>query len=148
MGGTLTGSGGNVPKFAVSVLKDPLGTDLQHVQIIKGWVDVEGNRHEHIYDVAGNKDNGASVNLDSCEPIGIGVSNICQVWQDPDFDISEEAFYYARVIENPSCRWNQYQCINSGGVAGCDLTDQLGQPVAKTIQERSWSSPIWFSPAS
>ena len=148
MGGTLTGSGGNVPKFAVSVLKDPLGTDLQHVQIIKGWVDVEGNRHEHIYDVAGNKDNGASVNLDSCEPIGAGVSNICQVWQDPDFDISEEAFYYARVIENPSCRWNQYQCINSGGLADCDLTDQLGQPVAKTIKERSWSSPIWYSPDS
>ncbi len=135
----------DAPKFVVSVLKDTMGADLQYVQIIKGWVDSEGNRHEAIYDVAGNKNNGASVDLDTCEPVGVGASNLCNVWQDPDFSNEEEAFYYARVIENPTCRWNQHQCLNSGGKAGCDLEDQLGQPVAKTVKERSWSSPIWYS---
>lgn len=136
---------GSAPSFVVSVLKDPMGADLQYVQIIKGWVDSDGTRHEAVYDVAGNKLNGASVNLETCEPVGVGASNLCQVWQDPDFNKDEEAFYYARVLENPTCRWNQHQCLNSGGQAGCDLVDQLGQPVPKTVKERSWSSPIWYS---
>lgn len=148
MGGDLTNATGTgtTPKFLVSALKDPLGADLQQVQIIKGWLDANGDKHEEIYTVGGNANSGASVNLDTCETIGTGATNICEVWQDPNFDAQQEAFYYARVIENPTCRWNQHQCINSNGAAGCDLTDQLGQPVAKTTKERSWSSPIWFNP--
>ena len=148
MGGTLTSQNltDTAPKFIVSALKDTEGADLQYVQIIKGWVDENGKTHEKVYDIAGNKNNGAQVNLDTCATIGTGLTNICQVWQDPDFNPNEEAFYYTRVIENPTCRWNQHQCIRSNGAVGCDLKDVLGQPIAKTIKERSWSSPIWFNP--
>jgi hypothetical protein len=143
------------PVFVVSAAQDPgtpqfPGTALQRIQIIKGWVDADGSSREKVYEIAGQPDNGASVNLDTCEPQGEGFQSLCQVWQDPDFDSTSNAFYYTRVLENPSCRWQQHICAAnqvdcsrpeavSEGLRGCCDTS-----VPKTIQERAWSSPIWW----
>ncbi len=124
MGSDLPARTSSAPKFAVAALKDPgyesantahplhePSTQLQRVQIVKGWYDNAGNLEEQVYDVAGS-DNGASVNLDTCERQGTGQDSMCTVWEDPAFDPSQNAFYYARVVENPSCRWSWQQCID------------------------------------
>jgi Protein of unknown function (DUF3604) len=143
------------PNFLVSAMMDAgtasmPGTDLQRIQIIKGWTDAAGQKHEIVHDVAGDPNSPAGVNLNSCATTGTGHSNLCTVWQDPDFDSSENAYYYARVLENPSCRWTHRQCLaaavdcNAGpapaGYESCCDTD-----IPKTIQERSWTSPVWYS---
>jgi len=167
-------------KFFISAQKDPgipgnPGTDLQRIQIIKGWVDDDGQSHEQVIDVAGDENNGADVDPINCQRRGRGDSQLCAVWQDPDFDPDAPAFYYARVIENPTCRWSTRQCQNAGVnpfAADCadqaekanqDATDRLGasgdvygkcclvpdrQPFySPVIQERAWSSPIWYRQA-
>lgn len=100
------------PRFAISAQKDPggLSTPLQRAQIIKGWIDKDGLTHELVYDVAGNPDNGATVDTDTCASSGPGEDVLCTVWTDPDFDPTENAFYYARVVENPVCRWHKRLC--------------------------------------
>ncbi|MFN2424879.1 MAG: DUF3604 domain-containing protein [Candidatus Binatia bacterium] len=100
------------PRFAIQALKDPggLSTPLQRAQIIKGWIDDKGFTHETVYEVAGNPDNGAGVNLDTCAETGTGFDSLCAVWEDPDFDPTENAFYYVRVVENPVCRWHKRLC--------------------------------------
>ena len=116
-------------------------------------MDQAGQRHEKVLDVAGSADNGASVDLASCEPRGEGFANLCTVWSDEDFDPDEQAWYYSRVVENPSCRWSQRIC-NAKGV-DCDNPDTIGEGLEAccsadhrpTIQERAWSSPIWYRPA-
>jgi hypothetical protein len=145
------------PTFVVSALQDAgsaskPGTPLQRVQIVKGWLDAKGVLHERVVDVAGG-DDGASVDLATCTPRGEGHKQLCSVWRDPSFDAKQRAFYYARVLENPSCRWSQYVCVANhvdcsdpkrvpASLAAC-CTGEL-QP---TIQERAWTSPIWYSPA-
>jgi len=158
MGGELRPqpSGEPAPTFVVSALRDPGSADaaaglLQRIQVIKGWVDGEGETHRAIVDVVGGS-NGASVDTRTCEARGPGARSLCAVWSDPDFDPSERAFYYARVLENPRCRWSQYQCLDEG--VDCAepkpgdrmheiCCSELHRPV---IQERAWTSPIWYSP--
>jgi len=143
------------PRFAVWATRDAgtgtdAGSDLQRVQIIKGWVDGDEVR-ERVIDVAGG-DNGAGVDPKTCEPYGEGVTSLCAVWADPQFDPDVPAFYYARLLENPTCRWSQYVC-NQHGV-DCDKPDEVPEALAAccaedyrpVIQERAWSSPIWFEP--
>ena len=139
------------------------GTDLQAVQIIKGWVDETGATHERVFDVAGNLGNGASVNPESCEPVGAGHRTLCAVFDDPDFDPDAPAFYYARVLENPTCRWSTYDCLASGvspfdpncaetaaggPFANCCRNESNHPSISPTIRERAWTSPIWFVPPS
>jgi hypothetical protein len=145
----------SAPTFVVSALQDPgterrPGTALQRIQIVKGWTK-GGETHEKVYDVAGGP-NEASVDLDSCTPTGAGARSLCEVWRDPDFDASESAFYYARVLENPTCRWQQHLCVEAK--VDCSDPETIGRgyerccdaSVPRTIQERAWTSPIWYQP--
>ena len=139
--------GSEAPRLFVTALADPgtdayPGTPLQRIQIVKGWVGDDGLFHEAIYDVAGAADNGAEVSRDTCERSGGGAASLCATWTDPDFDPSRSAVYYARVVENPSCRWNALQCAalpEDERPAACMAPDLPWQ-----IQERAWTSPIWY----
>ncbi|HIF97780.1 MAG TPA: DUF3604 domain-containing protein [Myxococcales bacterium] len=157
MGGDLSkpSEGSGAPHFIVSALQDPgtpqvAGTPLQRVQVVKGWVK-DGEAHEKVYDVAGGE-NGASVDTATCERSGAGARSLCAVWVDPEFDSGESAFYYARVLENPTCRWSQKICVDAkvscddpstitAGLEGC-----CSQAHVRTVQERAWTSPIWYTP--
>lgn len=163
MGSTLpaTTPGDTTPQFLVYAAKDagPLGgnpgNDLQRIQIIKGWTDITGATHEKIFEVAGDPDNGADVDLNSCATTGTGFADLCALWQDPEFDSDQDAFYYARVVENPSCRWTQRQCLAAPVTIDCGDPGSVPEEFAAccdaaiptTVQERSWTSPIWFDPA-
>jgi len=157
MGADLPPRAAERPAFAVSALRDPgtpqsPGVALQRVQIVKGWLE-NGVSRERVYEVAGNPDNGASVDLKTCAPEGPGSDSLCSVWQDPDFDASQRAFYYARVVENPSCRWSTFACnakrvdCSDPGSVPKELAVCCEPGRRKTVQERSWTSPIWYSPA-
>lgn len=145
----------SAPHFIVSAIRDPGSVSisslpLQRIQIVKGWLE-NGEHREQVFEVAGG-DNGASVDLATCEPRGSGASSLCGVWTDPDFDATSPAFYYARVFENPSCRWSQYTC----NAAGVDCSEPASVPEGlaacceeshkASIQERAWTSPIWYAP--
>ncbi|MFB0979170.1 MAG: DUF3604 domain-containing protein [Myxococcota bacterium] len=142
---------GAAPAFLTFALADPgtaaaPGNPLQRVQIIKGWADDEGATQQAIYDVSGDANNGASVDLNTCETQGSGFQQLCSVWTDPDFDPSRRAVYYMRAVENPSCRYNAWQCIGLKGTARPADCDDPGRK--RVIQERAWSSPIWYTPES
>jgi len=156
MGGELGPvSGRRSPRFAVVALQDPgepgvPGTPLQQVQIVKGWVDASGETHEKVFEVAGNARNGARVDPHTCATSGPGADTLCAVWRDPGFDRRQRAFYYARVLENPVCRWSMRLC-NAQGVdcaAGAPpgLEECCDPRIPASIQERAWSSPIWYRP--
>ncbi|MGH7893351.1 MAG: DUF3604 domain-containing protein [Candidatus Binatia bacterium] len=164
MGGELGPlSGGKSPRFAVWALKDPQGSDLQRVQIVKGWVDAAGATHEQVVDVAGNPANGAAVDPATCAPTGAGAAELCAVWTDPAFDPAARAFYYARVVENPTCRWSTRVCKAAGvdpfasdcaaqaagappAFADCCLSRANDAFLDPTVQERAWTSPVWYRP--
>jgi hypothetical protein len=144
------------PRFVVSALQDPglrdaPGTALERVQIVKGWIDAQGQRREKVFDVAGEA-NRASVDLATCERRGRGDQKLCAVWTDPEFDAGQRAFYYARVLENPSCRWSQLACVQAR--VDCSKPDSVGPGFqgccapdhGPVIQERAWTSPIWYRP--
>ena len=138
------------PVFVVSALRDP-GTPehpgglLQRVQIVKGWADDDGNFHQRIADVAGSAENGADVDPATCKPHGPGRDALCGVWRDPEFDPKQRAVYYARVVENPSCSQTGWSCA----LAPDDRTPPWCTDGYKdTVQERAWTSPIWYSPAT
>jgi len=177
MGGEITAtSSGDAPRFLVSAQKDAgsltsTGTDLQRVQVVKGWVDEQGQTREKVIDIAGDADNGATVDPHNCNRVGSGMQQSCTVWQDPQFNAAEDAFYYVRVLENPSCRWSTLQCQSAGvnpfsqdcaaqAVAATEIAQENGASgdvfgkccidpeeqafYSPTIQERAWSSPIWY----
>ena len=95
-------------------------------------------------DVAGDAESTASVDLATCEPRGRGADALCSVWTDPDFDPARAAVYYGRIVENPSCRWTTWQCLQWPAAERPALCDDPRVP--RTIQERAWTSPIWYTP--
>ncbi len=133
MGGELTDAPEGVsPKVLVSARQDAQSAPLQRIQIVKGWL--EGDDYQvQVYDVAGDGDNGASVDLETCETTGTGFADLCTVWEDPDFDPTERAFYYARIVENPTCRWSTFQCSEQSVDCGdwdadaCETLEATGQ---------------------
>ena len=151
MGGDLVGKAGAKPDFLVMAMRDANSAPLQRLQIVKGWTDAGGKAFEKIFDVAcsnGGKvdprtqrcpDNGASVDVKTCVySQDKGAAELAVGWSDPEFDPTKNAFYYTRVIENPTCRWSTWDAIR----AGVEPSPHL----QKTIQERAYSSPIWFVP--
>jgi len=148
MGGTLPARGGAAaPRLAVWAEHDPgsatrPGVTLQRVQIVKGWLDGAGAAHAKVYDVAGDPTRG-KVAAD-CKPEGEGFKSLCTVWQDPDFDPARRAFYYARVLEVPTCRWSTWECL---AIDEAQRPEGCSDPnVERTIQERAWTSAIWYEP--
>ncbi len=150
MGGTLAPrpASSSAPSFVVAAMRDPgtaahPGNPLQRLQMIKGWI-ADGEAHQKVYDIAGDADNGADVDLATCTPRGPGADSLCEQWSDPDFDPTLHAFYYVRALENPSCRWNTFVC---NSLATDQRPPACDDPtVPKTIQERAWTSPIWYRP--
>jgi hypothetical protein len=151
MGGNLAKAPkGASPSFLVAALKDPAGANLDRVQIVKGWLDAKGALHEQVYDVAwsGARKPGADGKLPAVGSTvdvanatytnAIGAAELVQVWQDPDFDAAERAFYYVRVLEIPTPRWTAYDAKRFG------VTPLPG--TAMTLQERAYTSPIWYTP--
>ena len=153
MGGDLTdASSGKSPSFLVAALKDPIGANLDRVQIVKGWRTVGGELEERVYDVAVS--DGRTIGRDGrCKtPVGntvdvenatwtntIGDTELITVWKDPDFDPRESAFYYVRVLEIPTPRWTAYDAKYYG-------LDDLPDEIEMVHQERAYTSPIWYTP--
>jgi len=157
MGGDLPAAPGAsaAPAFVVSALRDPgtrerSGTQLQRLQIVKGWAR-GGQTFERVYDIAGDADGTATVEAGTCRSQGDGFDRLCAVWRDPDFDPRASAFYYVRVLENPVCRWSAVACASAG--VDCSLPGTIPAGFApccdtrfpRTIQERAWTSPIWYT---
>ena len=152
MGGDLTQSpGASVPSFLIRAVKDPDGANLDRVQVIKGWRDADGELHEKVYNVAlsdGREEDaegqmmpvGNTVDVkEATYTNSIGNAELAVVWTDPDFKKDELAFYYLRVLEIPTPRWTAYDAKFYG------LTD-FRDDVPLMIQERVYTSPIWYTP--
>ena len=153
MGGDLSKApAGKAPSFLVAAMKDPMGANLDRIQIIKGWLDAKGETHEQVYDVvwadADQRKQGKDGKLPAVGNTvdvanaswtnSIGDSDLITVWSDPQFDPAQSAFYYARVIEIPTPRWSAYDARHFG------LTPD--KDVLMTLQERAYTSPIWYTP--
>ena len=151
MGGDLKSApAGKAPTFMVYALRDPIGANLDRIQIVKGWLDAKGKTHEQVYDVVwsdGREPNangklppvGNTVDLEAATWTNtIGASELAKVWSDPDFDPEQKAFYYARVIEIPTPRWVVYDKVRLGA--------KIPEEAALTLQERAYTSPIWYTP--
>lgn len=153
MGGDLTNTpAGKVPTFLIDAIKDPVHANLDRVQVVKGWVDSGGRSHEKVYDVVWSMNGrmggigrtvasiGSTVDLKTGRYTNdIGDARLSTVWADPDFDASQRAFYYARVLQIPTPRNSTYDAIALG-------KDPKTTGRAITIQERAYSSPIWYTP--
>jgi hypothetical protein len=153
MGGDLKAPAGKAPSFLVMASKDPKSGNLDRVQIVKGWLDARGKQHEKVYNVAWSGDRAADPKSGRLPPVGdtvdtatgeytnrIGAAELSTVWKDPDFDPSTRAFYYVRVLEIPTPRWSTIDAVRLG------VPVPTGLPVS--IQERAWTSPIWYTPAT
>ena len=151
MGGDLHNAPeGKAPTFLVAAMRDPYSGNLDRIQIIKGWLDAKGKTHEKVYDVAWSPGRKPDVK-GKLPPVGntvdiknatwantIGAPELITVWKDPDFDPKQRAFYYARVIEIPTPRWTAYDAMRFGV--------KMPKKVPMTVQERAYTSPIWYSP--
>ncbi len=151
MGGDLTKAPkGKSPTFMVLALRDPIGANLDRVQIIKGWLDAKGKTHEKVYDVAwsgGRKADkngripvvGNTVDVKNANWTNtIGAAQLGAVWKDPDFDPKQRAFYYTRVIEIPTPPWYVYDAFRFGV--------KIPKDAPTTQQERAYTTPIWYTP--
>ncbi|MBT4987272.1 MAG: DUF3604 domain-containing protein [Proteobacteria bacterium] len=152
MGGDLTQAPKDAaPKFIVAADKDPDGANLDRVQVVKGWLDRKGELHEKVYDVAWSGHRKADAETGKVPAVGntvdveqatykntIGRASLATVWQDPDFDRKERAFYYVRVLEIPRPRWTTIDA------AYFDV--EIPEEAPKTIQDRAYTSPIWYTP--
>ena len=140
------------PTFLVAALKDPIGGNLDRVQMVKGWRDREGELHEKVYDIAWSDNRIQDPITGKLPPVGntvnipeatwtntIGNVQLSTVWRDPNFDPDERAFYYVRVLEIPTPRWTAYDAKRFG------IT--MSPEVPMTTQERAYASPIWYIPA-
>ncbi|MGI9200154.1 MAG: DUF3604 domain-containing protein [Woeseiaceae bacterium] len=151
MGGDLRGGvDGAAPNFLVAAAKDPYSGNLDRIQIIKGWLDADGETQEKVYDVVWSDDREPGDN-GKLPPVGntvdvanatwsnsIGSPELIGVWQDPDFDPDQRAVYYARVLEIPTPRWTAYEAKRFG--------IEMSDDVPMTTQERAYTSPIWYTP--
>ncbi len=152
MGGDLAPPAeGEAPDFLVYALRDPIGANLDRIQIFKGWLDAEtGEAMEKVYDVVWSGDRDADEN-GKLPPVGntvdlsvpswtnsLGAPELGAVWTDPDFDVTEPAFYYARVIEIPTPRWTAYAAVKLGA--------EMPEGASMTTQDRAYTSPIWYTP--
>ena len=150
MGGTLPASMDGAPSFIAMAVKDPVGANLDRLQVIKGWVDGQGQSHERVYNVAWSDDRELSadgklppventVDLRNGEVDNrVGAETLSVVWTDPDFDATQSAFYYLRVLQIPTARHSLLDAIALG------MDSAKGQP--DTIQERAYTSSIWYRP--
>ncbi len=151
MGGDLSkGPQGKSPSFLVAAMKDAYSGNLDRIQVVKGWLDASGKTHERVYDVAWSGDRkpgadgklpavGNTVDVQNATWTNtIGAPELSATWTDPEFDASQTAFYYARVIEIPTPRWTAYEALRFG----VKMTDN----VPMTTQERAYTSPIWYTP--
>jgi hypothetical protein len=140
------------PTFMVYALRDPIGANLDRIQIVKGWLDADGKTHEKVFDVAWSGDRTPDAN-GKLPPVGntvnvaaanwtntIGASELATVWIDPEFDAGERAFYYARVLEIPTPPWYAYDAFRFG--------IDLPKDAPTSQQERAYTSPIWYTPSS
>jgi hypothetical protein len=152
MGGDLQTPSGKSPTFLVAALKDPIGANLDRVQIVKGWLDGKGETHEKVYDVAWSGDRKPDAKTGKLPAVGntvdvpnatwtntIGATELIKVWKDPEFDAAQSAFYYVRVLEIPTPRWTAYDAKYFG--------IKMPPEVPMTLQERAYTSPIWYTPA-
>jgi hypothetical protein len=144
------------------------GTRLQRIQIVKGWVGRGGTTQESVLNVAPRQADGSlrsddsfdgGVNHQTCQAVEAGSGDLCTIWEDDDFDPARPAFYYARVLEDPTCRWSTYACRQLGvdpfaddclrrALPGQNLLDCCAARLDPVVQERAWTSPIWYKPAS
>ncbi len=151
MGGDMKARPGDAsPSFMVFALRDPIGGNLDRIQVIKGWLDDKGETHEKVYDVvwSGDRQPGENGKLPAVGNTvdaatasytnSIGDSELATVWTDPDFDAGQSAFYYARVIEIPTPRWSTHEAFRFG------IPIPEGAPVS--TQERAYTSAIWYKP--
>jgi hypothetical protein len=154
MGGDLKQApAGKAPAFLVAALKDPIGANLDRIQVVKGWVDAKGEAQEKVYDVAWSGDRKPDPKTGKVPSVGssidvanatwtntIGAPELIAVWKDPAFDPAQRAFYYARVVEIPTPRWTAYDVKRLGAkpLPGTRMT----------VTERAYTSPIWYTPGS
>ena len=170
MGGDLmppNGKHSNGPTLLINAQKDPSGANLDRIQVIKGWLDSDGNTHEKIFNVALSDTRKGVIGADGVQTVGntvdltsatytndIGSAILKTAWTDPEFNAQQSSFYYVRVLEIPTPRWNTYDRVRFGlsdeqiiedrpyGMAGIEQT------IPTVLQERAYSSPIWYEASS
>jgi hypothetical protein len=153
MGGDMSArpEGDKAPTFLIAALKDPIGGNLDRIQVIKGWVDDKKEMHEKVYDVAWSGDRKPDAKTEKLPSVGntvdvanatwtntIGATELITTWKDPDFDAGQNAFYYARVIEIPTPRWTAYDAKY--------YKTKMPEEVPMITTERAYTSPIWYKP--
>ena len=133
------------PTFIVSAMKDSASdaTPLQQLQVVKGWVSPQGEKHVEVHNVAGDPDNGAGVNTEDGSRFGEGHASLCTVFKDESFDPSVPSYYYLRVVENPSPRWSLLDCLK---MDEADRPKVCADESLQVIREMAWTSPIWYTP--